>query len=166
MRPAPRKAYLLLFSLALALVSLACAAYPFYVIRPFRAQGARELAAALFLKQVGPAVSTICVALAIAVIWFIWTGSGRWLARTTAVLLAVVAAAGSYVSRINIFEKLMFHPIDVPRFESAGNAKVDPDDMVMAIQVKNERRAYPIREMAYHHVVNDSLGGEPIVATY
>jgi hypothetical protein len=32
--------------------------------------------------------------------------------------------------------------------------------------VKGARRAYPIREMAYHHLVNDAPAGEPIVATY
>jgi hypothetical protein len=29
-----------------------------------------------------------------------------------------------------------------------------------------EARAYPVRALAYHHVVNDIVAGEPIVATY
>lgn len=161
-----QKARLLLFSLALAIASLVCAAYPVYVIRPFRAQGTAELAAALFLKRIGPLATTIFAALAIAAIWLLWTSGSRWIARTTAIVLALLTIAGSYLTRFNIYEQIMFHPIDAPRFASADMASLDADDMVMAVQVKNERRAYPIRQMAYHHVVNDVLAGEPIVSTY
>lgn len=52
MKDGSRTPSLLLLSLGLAIVPVACAAYPFYVIRPSRPQGARELAAALFMKQV------------------------------------------------------------------------------------------------------------------
>ncbi len=38
--------------------------------------------------------------------------------------------------------------------------------MVLAVQINSESRAYPIREMAYHHVVNDTVGRQPIVSTY
>ena len=39
--------------------------------------------------------------------------------------------------------------------------------MVLAVRLSGERpMPYPIREMAYHHVVNDVVGREPIVATY
>ncbi len=38
-------------------------------------------------------------------------------------------------------------------------AAVDKDDMVLAVQINSESRAYPIREMAYHHVVNDTVSG-------
>jgi len=159
---------LLLFSLALALVSLACSAVPLYVIRPFRYQGARELAAALFVIRVGPAVSVVCALLAVillVVMWSLRMNSGRWLARFAVALPALLAVAGALLARVNIYE-LAFHPIDSPRFESAEKAGIDSGDMVMAVEVNGARRAYPIREMAYHHLVNDALGGDPIVATY
>jgi hypothetical protein len=38
--------------------------------------------------------------------------------------------------------------------------------MVIAVNVQGEARAYPIREMAYHHIVNDVVAGQPIVSTY
>ena len=40
--------------LACLAVSLVCVAYPMYVIRPFRAQGARELAVALVVTRFRP----------------------------------------------------------------------------------------------------------------
>jgi hypothetical protein len=34
------------------------------------------------------------------------------------------------------------------------------------VRVAGIARAYPIRSISYHHVVNDTVGGVPIVATY
>ena len=42
----------------------------------------------------------------------------------------------------------------------------DPKQMVMAVRFGSDARAYPIRAMAYHHLVNDVLAGTPIVVTY
>ena len=38
--------------------------------------------------------------------------------------------------------------------------------MVIAVKISTYARAYPIRSLSYHHLVNDSLDGVPIVATY
>ena len=35
-----------------------------------------------------------------------------------------------------------------------------------AIAVNGTARAYPVRALAYHHIVNDTLGGVPLVGTY
>ncbi len=39
-------------------------------------------------------------------------------------------------------------------------------DMVLAVEINGEAVAYPVRLMAYHHLVHDVVGGTPIVATY
>ncbi len=41
-----------------------------------------------------------------------------------------------------------------------------PNDMVIAVTLGGESRAYGIREMGYHHIVNDQLHQAPIVVTY
>jgi hypothetical protein len=43
---------------------------------------------------------------------------------------------------------------------------VEPDDLVMAVERQGTSVAYPIRQLAYHHIANDVVAGEPIVATY
>jgi Protein of unknown function (DUF3179) len=148
-----------------ALVSLACCAYPIYVIRPFRYQGATELRAALFIAQIGPWLSIVCAVACAALVLLAWTRLRGWLRRSAAVACVIVAAAGAYLARFNLYEQ-MFHPIREPKFEAASIAKIDADDMVIAVRVNRANRAYPIREIAYHHVANDTLGGVPIVATY
>ena len=43
---------------------------------------------------------------------------------------------------------------------------MDADDKVLAVKVGQHARAYPIRTMGYHHIVNDTVGGVPIAVTY
>ncbi len=163
--PGSRASSWSLFGAALlALASLACSAYPLYVIWPFRRQGATELQAALFVLRIGPWVSILCAAGCAALVLFTWRRG--WIRRAAAVLCVFVAAAGAYLTRFNIYERVMFHPIGAPAFEVATEAKLDPADMVIAVRVDGANRAYPVREVAYHHVVNDTLRGVPIVATY
>jgi hypothetical protein len=53
-----------------------------------------------------------------------------------------------------------------PTIESAADVKLDKDEKVIAIAVNGAARAYPIRSISYHHIVNDVVGAVPIVATY
>ena len=156
-----------LFGAALfALASLACFAYPLYVIRPFRFQGAAELRVALFIARIGPWVSIFCAAASIGLVVLAWPRIRRWSLRTAAVLCIVIAGLGAWLARFNLYEQMMFHPIRSPEFEAAARATIDASDMVLAVRVNNVSRAYPIRQIAYHHIVNDIVGGLPIVATY
>lgn len=41
-----------------------------------------------------------------------------------------------------------------------------PDDLILGVVVGDEARAYPISQMAYHHVANDQIDGEPYLVTY
>jgi hypothetical protein len=166
MRQPIRTARLLLVSmLLLALVSLACFAFPMYVIRPFRHQGAGELAVALFIKQIGPWVSAVCAGLCMVIAVRLRKGLPSWPFLAAAIAAVLVAVAGSALTHVNVYE-LMFLPVDRAAFEPAPQAAIDGDDMVIAVNMHGEARAYPIREMAYHHIVNDVVAGQPIVSTY
>ena len=149
----------------LAAVSLACFVLPIYVIRPFRHQGSTELALALFVKQIGLWVSPVCAGLASIIVFLNRSRLVGWRWRFATLTALAMGIAGAFLVRLNVYE-LMFHPIDAPQFDTADRVKVDPDDMVIAVRVNDVHRAYPVREMAYHHVVNDRVRNEPIVATY
>jgi Protein of unknown function (DUF3179) len=60
----------------------------------------------------------------------------------------------------------MFHPDAHPLFAAVQQVKIDPDDKVLAVNLSGSARAYPIRTIAYHHIINDVVGGVPIVTTY
>lgn len=153
---------LLLVSLA---VSLFCLGYPIYVIRPFRHQGPAELRLALELIRIRETVIAVAAVCSIVAAIRLWRGStAKWRGR-----LAIGAAAAVIISAglapVNVYE-LMFHPVDRPEFVPAAATKLDAAEKVLAIGIGEVARAYPVRSISYHHVVNDRVGGVPIVATY
>jgi Protein of unknown function (DUF3179) len=151
--------------IASLVASFACLAYPIYVIRPFRYQGPRELAAALAIIQVRPSVEGVCFVLALVGLAWYWQIERRRRQRILASVGAAFVCAFAVLSHVNIFE-LMFHPDSRPTFAAAQQVKVDADDKVLAVKLGGDARAYPIRTIAYHHIINDVVGGVPIVTTY
>ena len=131
---------------------------------PVPASGRTELAIALAVKQAAPVVTILCAAIAVICLVAFWPRF-RWGRRALATLFALVACGSIWLARFNVYE-IMFHPMGTPAVEPAQTAKIDPDDMVLAVNVNHSARAYPIRTMGYHHIANDWVGGEPIVATY
>jgi hypothetical protein len=56
--------------------------------------------------------------------------------------------------------------VDSPRFETEAESKLDRGEMILAVSFGSDARAYPILQMAYHHVLNDVVNGVPIAVTY
>ncbi len=149
----------------LLMVSLGLLAYPMTVIQPFRHQGETELQVALWIIRWRPYFEALAVVLAISTLVGTWIKRSRLLPRSASLLAALIVCAAAALTRINVFE-LMFHRYDRPAFTQAIEAKIEPDDKVLTIAVNHQARAYPIRTIAYHHIINDEVGGIPVVATY
>jgi len=56
--------------------------------------------------------------------------------------------------------------IDRPKFVPAREARLAPDDRVLGIRRGALARAYPVRLLNWHEIVNDRFGDEPVVVTY
>jgi len=147
--------------------SVACIALffiPAFIIRPFTHQTSAGLSLAMALRQRAPwgtlALAVVCLLFALV----LWRTSNRWRKIVLAVVMVLVAFS-AVMSRLNYFE-WMFHPVNNPQFEPASASKLAGGEMILAVRFGAEARAYPIREMAYHHVLNDVVGGVPLVATY
>ena len=57
--------------------------------------------------------------------------------------------------------------IDRPRFVGAADADfLADDDLVLAIEVDTDARAYPTRILNYHEIVNDIVAGRPLAITW
>src|SRR5262249_25585677 len=82
------------------------------------------------------------------------------------VVFVGLAGLAAWFARENHFEG-MFHPLPSPAYARARAARfVSDDGMVSAVRLDGDAVGYPVRQMAYHHVVNDVVGGEPVVSTY
>ena len=147
----------------LAALSLSMFLIPAFVIRPFRYQSERALGLAIAVKRIAPALSLVALVGVLALGLRLWRSSSKLLRSSIA--LALVLSAASAVVRQNYFE-WMFHPITAAGFVSARDARLGDKDMVMAVRIGTEARAYPIVQMAYHHILNDTVAGVPIAVTY
>jgi hypothetical protein len=57
--------------------------------------------------------------------------------------------------------------IDEPKYVAAADAAhIADEDLVIAISVNGDHRAYPARILDRHEIVNDTIGGTPIAITW
>jgi len=58
--------------------------------------------------------------------------------------------------------------IDNPRFVSVEEADkwIEDNELVLALNYKNNKRVYPLQIMVWHEIVNDHVAGDPILITY
>jgi hypothetical protein len=159
---APLWIWTLFFFCAFAAIALFF--IPAFVIRPFRHQTPGALLLAMALRQRAP-LGTLIAGIACFVLAFeLWRTAGRW-RKAFLVLTLLVVSFSAVMARQNYFE-WMFHPIAGPQFVAQAESKLDPKEMILAVSFPGDARAYPISQMAYHHILNDVVGGVPIAVTY
>jgi hypothetical protein len=147
-----------------ALVTIGLFFIPAFIIRPFSHQAPRALLLAMTLRQRAPLptlfTTLACLLFALA----LWRTVGRW-RKVVLALTMLVVTFSAVMTRLNYFE-WMFHPIAGAQFIHQSKSKLDAKEMIMAVNFGADSRAYPISQMAYHHVLNDVVGDVPIVVTY
>ena len=58
-------------------------------------------------------------------------------------------------------------PIDWPSFEKASTVDwLEQQEAVIALEIDGEARAYPVRILIWHEIVNDTFGTLPVTITY
>ena len=57
-------------------------------------------------------------------------------------------------------------PIYSPKYISVGESNLADDELVMGIDINGEARAMPVGLMRFREMVNDVIGGVPILATW
>jgi hypothetical protein len=170
---------LTLFSLSLFLI-------PGFIIRPFTHQSEIGLRLAIAVKRIAPALTIAALVLVVALGWRLWRTRSALslsssmlprptflrspllrtiLSRTAIVIALLLSTVSAVMVRQNYFE-WMFNPIKAAGFVPPADAKLSDKEMVMAVRIGQEARAYPILQMSYHHILNDTVAGVPIVVTY
>jgi hypothetical protein len=58
--------------------------------------------------------------------------------------------------------------LDAPTFVSVEEADswLRPEEPVISFEVGNDARAYPLQILTWHEIVNDEVGGKPVVLTF
>jgi len=152
--------------LAVVAVAVALVWIPAWTMRPFQPQSAAAMSRAHALRRLAPAATLAALGVGAALAWRLWRSS-RWTGRALAAAAMLPLAAAAWVSRQNHFEWL-FPPLRHPGYDPAAAAAsyVEPGDMVLAVEIRGEAAAYPVRQIAFHHVVEDVAGGTAVAVTY
>jgi hypothetical protein len=150
----------------IASLSFALVAAPVFLIYPFRPQTHLGVALAYEMRRLAPAVTLVALLPAGWLAGRVAAGLRRkWLWAPLLLLLALPVFS-AWFARQNHFE-WMFAPIADPAYAKATESSfVGERDMLIAVELGGEAVAYPVRQMAYHHLVNDVVGQEPVVSTY
>ena len=165
-----------------ALVSYTVVAAPFFLIQPFSPQSEADLAIGYTLRRWSLLLTIAFLAIGVVLVRHTWRASGeaepssrraglrRRFSRGIAGV-ALVALAGppflAYLDRqVNVYERL-FAPVSEVSFATTSDVGFLEDaDLVLGVEIDGQAKAYPVRALGYHHLVNDELAGVPLVATY
>ena len=61
----------------------------------------------------------------------------------------------------------LYKPLNLPEFVTADAVVfLEDPDIVLGLSADGEHRAYPIRQAAFHHIINDMIVGVPYLITY
>lgn len=157
------------YATLLTLLTVATAAVlytPLSIIRPFKSQSEDGIALAYQILRHGSLLALVALALGVLLFILLWRRQPSWRLRVPMALLVLALGGLAFFSRINMFEK-MFAPMTEAGFVRVAEADhLTDDDMVMGVEIGSQSKAYPVGIMTYHHILNDELGGVPLVVTY
>ncbi len=152
--------------LIITLFALAIVIVPALIIQPFKPQSARGLELSYTMRRWSPWLTVLGLLSALALAIWLWHESRRWWRKALLLMVLLPLFTATWFARQNHFE-WMFHPLPKAAYARPSETSFITDsDMVLAVENGGEAVAYPVRLMAYHHVVQDTVGGQPIVATY
>jgi hypothetical protein len=152
--------------LIIVAAALAIVIVPVWIVQPFKPETQKGLSIAYALRRWSPVLTIAALIISFILVGYLWRGPRRWFVRAVLVIVLLPVLAAAWFARQNHFE-WMFNPLAHSSYVRVADASFVADsDMVLAVDNNGEAVAYPTRLMAYHHVVQDVVGGTPIVATY
>lgn len=150
----------------IAVFAFAWVAVPVWKIQPFAPQTPEALRLSYALRSWSPVATAASLLVALALIVWLWRHSRGWWRKALLILPLLPLLFVTWFARQNHFE-WMFAPVTRIDYARAAEADfVSDDEMVLAVKLNDDAVAFPLRQIAYHHVVQDTIGGVPVIATY
>jgi hypothetical protein len=154
------------FSLGVTVLSFAFVFIPACLIQPSSPRIPAISVCPHALKQWSPILTLLALLAALAIAYMLWRRTRRWWGKAAIVLVFAPLLLTVWFARQNHFE-WMFRPLPNASFVSAKAVDfVHDNELVLAIEINGDAVAFPVRQIAYHHVVQEVVGGKPVVATY
>ena len=144
--------------IALAILNVALILAPLLVALPPVNQTPQMLVAARAAQALAPIASILLAALAAIQLWH----SRTWRAGA----LLAIALICFTLSKVNLLERVFAPARDAETSAIAAFHDIRDTDMIIGVVIANQTRAYPVRYLAYHHMLNDQLGSTALLPTY
>lgn len=152
--------------LLLPVLALAWVAVPVFKIQPFAPQTAADLNLSYTLRSWATVMAAGSLIVALVLTVWLWRGTKRWWRKALLALPFIPLLFVTWFTQQNHFE-WMFSPLARSEYVKAGEVDfVAPEEMVLAVKIEGDPVAFPIRQLAYHHVIQETIGGVPVAATY
>lgn len=150
----------------IAITAFAMVAIPVYLIQPFAPQSENALTVSYYLRSWSPYLTVVLAVVGLFLCVQIWRNSKYWFTNIPLILPIIIVGFSVWFAQQNHF-LWMFNPLTNSTYAKVSEVNFVKDEaMVMAVNINGESVAYPVLQMAYHHVVQDVVGGQPITATY
>ncbi len=157
------KKWLLIFSV---LVLFVVEILRVYFIMPFPgSQRSDTINIAYFLHK---NILYIRIALLLIIAFTIFrsfTGWKKW-KKFVFVFFMLLYAGIFYLVNFKFLADKMFYQSKNKNMIDSNSNKVSGDKLVVGVVINDEARAYPVEIIGYHHQVQDTVGGEPVMVTY
>ena len=90
----------------------------------------------------------------------------QWKRKWLLVFPLAIVAVVIYMANFVMAADHMFYQPKNKLLVSAAENKVDSNRLVIGVVNNGQAKAYPIRFLGYHHQVQDTVGGKPVIVTY
>ncbi|HZF68307.1 MAG TPA: DUF3179 domain-containing (seleno)protein [Gemmatirosa sp.] len=111
-------------------------------------------------------VRGVLAALALAALPWAWRSAGRRRARWPVAASLAAVGAVAYMTNVRMAADRMFLEPRTLLLRPASSNGVEPERLVVGVELDGEARAYPVRFIGYHHQVRDTLAGRPLLVTF
>ena len=92
--------------------------------------------------------------------------NSRWWKKISLAFFVLMYATVFYAFNFKFLaDKMFYQPTNKILATVAAN-KVDSTKLIIGVIINGEAKAYPIEIIGYHHQVQDSIAGQPIMVTY
>lgn len=137
-----------------------------YFIMPFPgSQRSNSVQIAYFLDKYIWWLRIIGLVVLVPLLWYALR-KARWWKKIVLLFFVFLYAGVFYLFNFRFLADKMFYQPQHKILATVAENKIDTSKLVIGITINGQAKAYPIEIIGYHHQVQDTVGGEPVMITY
>lgn len=90
----------------------------------------------------------------------------KWNRRWVPLIPAVIIGIMIWFMNFRMSADHIFYKPKTLTFSDAAHNREEAERLVLGVEINGKTKAYPIRFLGYHHMVQDTIDGNPVLVTY